>query len=91
MDNPFQRRPILYQESAGIKSAKGACANRGARHGVNYCLCWTTKRKSLSTAMSGLPRKNSAEKLMIPKMTIKRIRKKSSPPNLDFISITSLN
>jgi len=48
-------------------------------------------RNSLTTAMSGLPKKNSAEKLMMPKTAAKRIRKNMTPPILDFTSVTSFN
>jgi hypothetical protein len=40
----------------------------------------TTKRKSLMNAISGLPKKNSAEKLRTPKITTIRIRKKTMVP-----------
>jgi hypothetical protein len=47
-------------------------------------------RKSRITLIKGLPRKNSVEKLMRPKATTKRSRKKIIAPILDFMSVTPL-
>jgi hypothetical protein len=91
---------ILYQPIAGINA--GGSQERARRNdpkatkgripgteNVGYCSRVMKKRKSLTTAMSGLPRKNSAEKLMMPKAAINRIKKNRTPPNFDITSITS--
>jgi hypothetical protein len=45
-------------------------------------------RKSRTTFINGLPRKNSVAKLMRPKATTKRSKKKIIAPILDFMSVT---
>jgi hypothetical protein len=88
------QRAILYQRVGRINGKKAA-SGIGARVQSNsrasgerqsvHCFVKTTNIKSLINAISGLPKKNSAEKLTMPNTTtIKTRMKKMVPTTFDI-------